>query len=290
MNVAIGSTEHPKIIGRVVAGACAALWLASLVLVLVRLPEGTPVSADPGAPAVPTWVTVLPAAVGIGLALLLPPRAPRLPVVSTRPRSLAIRTVVLLGLALAFPAVAAAVGVGAEAYVLLKVLFLVVAPVLLVLIVRHAVRIEAAPAAWRWWAPITVVAVWTLLSQVAPWNLPYDPGDIDPLLLVVAATTTALTAGVGEELFYRRWLQSHLEATLGPWPGIALASLLFALMHLASHGTGDLVLDSARAIVNQGSFGLLMGILWWRYRNLVLVIVAHVIVNGWAVGAYLLLG
>lgn len=284
--------EHPapKIIGRVILVTCSVLWLASLVVVLVRLPDGTPVSADPGAPAIPTWVTVLPALVGIAVALLLPPRAPRLPVVPVRPRQLAIRTAVLLGLAAAFPAVAAGAGVGAETYVLLKVLLLVLVPVVLVLVVRHAIRIEATPAPWRWWAPIMVVAVWTLLSQVAPWNLPYDPGDTDPLLLVVAATTTALTAGVGEELFYRRWLQSHLEATLGPWPGIALASLLFALMHLASHGTGDLVLDSARAIVSQGSFGLLMGILWWRYRNLLLVIVAHVIVNGWAVAAYLLFG
>lgn len=247
-------------------------------------------SADPGAPAIPTWVTVLPALVGIGLALLLPPRPPALPVVAVRPRRLGIRTAVLLALAIVFPTVTVIVGLTAEVYALVKVLLLVLVPVVVLLVVRHAVRIEATPAVWRWWAPIVIVALWTLLSQVAPWNPRHDLGDIDPVTLAIQGVVVGLTAGVGEELFYRRWLQTHLEAALGPWPGIALASVCFALMHLGSHSTGDFVLDIARAVVNQGSFGLLLGVLWWRYRNLLLIIVAHLITNGWGVAAHLITG
>ena len=119
------------------------------------------------------------------------------------------------------------------------------------------------------------------LSQVAPWNPAAPAQEVDLMYFIIAALLTALTAGVGEELFYRRWLQTRLEAALGAWPGIALSALLFALMHLGSHGSGDIVLDIARVIVVQGSFGLFVGIMWWRYRNLTAIIVVHLIANGW---------
>lgn len=59
-------------------------------------------------------------------------------------------------------------------------------------------------------------------------------------------------------------------------------------MHLGSHGTGDIVLDVARVIVAQGSFGLFLGVMWWRYRNLTALIIVHIITNGWGVAAALL--
>jgi membrane protease YdiL (CAAX protease family) len=61
-------------------------------------------------------------------------------------------------------------------------------------------------------------------------------------------------------------------------------------MHLGSHGTGDFLIDVARVIVIQGSFGLFLGIMWWRYRNLTANVIVHVFANGWAVGAALLAG
>jgi membrane protease YdiL (CAAX protease family) len=107
---------------------------------------------------------------------------------------------------------------------------------------------------------------------------------------VLIAVLTALTAGVGEELFYRRWLQTRVEALLGPWAGIILTSVAFALMHLGSHGTGEPLIDIPRLLVTHGSFGLFMGVLWWRYRNLTLIIAAHILYNGWSVGEHLILG
>lgn len=266
----------------------AAVWVASLVLLVSVYPQGTPVSADPGSLPVPYWVTLLPAAVGIALVLAIPPRSPRRPALVSSRRPFAITTAVLVALAIAFPIVVAGARLDAEWYALAKIVLLILIPAAALLIFRRGVTIEWNRDASRWWAPAVVIVVWTLLSQVAPWNDRFDLGDYDPLFLIVVALNTAITAGVGEELFYRRWLQTRLEAALGPWPGIALTALLFALMHLGSHGTGEPLIDVARVIVVQGSFGLFVGILWWRYRNLLANIVVHVIVNGWAVGVALL--
>lgn len=251
-------------------------------------PSGTAVSRDPGAPVIPIWVTLLPPAAGIALTLLLPRGSgPREATVRER-RPFMITTGALVALAVAFPLAAGAVPLSGETYVVGKFLLFMVVPAALLLMVRRAIRIDWRPDATRWWAPAIVIVIWTLLSQVAPWNPAItDPG-LGAEVLLTAAVATAITAGVGEELFYRRWLQTRLEAALGAWPGIVLASLAFALMHLGSHGTGAPLLDVARVIMAQGSFGCFVGVLWWRYRNLTAVIVVHIIVNGWSVAALLL--
>lgn len=104
----------------------------------------------------------------------------------------------------------------------------------------------------------------------------------------MAATATALTASIGEEIFYRYWLQTRLEALLGRWPGILLASLLFGLMHVASHGAGlGWGLTVAVVIAGQGVFGIVAGYLWSRYRRLWLPILLHLSSNGLMVVLYL---
>lgn len=278
-------------VGRVVLVVCALVAAASLAGVLIVYPGGTATSADPGAPTVPVWATVLPPLVGIALALLLPPRrAPRPAAVVDRSSRLASTTIGLLLLAAAFPLIVGLVPVEGEDYVLLKLALFIVVPAVLVLVVRRSIRLSRPRVAWRWWAPLIVVAVWTVLSQLGPWNPPTDFSGIDPASLAIAATATAVTAGFGEEFFYRRLLQSRLEAALGPWPGIALTALAFALMHLGSHGTGEPLADIARVVVAQGSFGLFVGVLWWRYRSFWAIVLAHLIVNGWPVLAAFVLG
>jgi membrane protease YdiL (CAAX protease family) len=278
---------HHRILGRTVLVLCAALGVLALGIVLVAEPDGAPTSADPGAPSVPWWAVLLPAAVGIALTLTLPRRMPEQPAIVSAPARHWAATWILLVLAAAFPLAVGALGLArSEGYVLLKVVMLIALPAVVVGVLR-GVRIDRVRDARRWWAPTVVVVVWVLLSQVAPWNPRPDLGGVDTSTLLVTAVATALTAGIGEELFYRRWLQTRLEASLGPAPGIALASLAFALMHLASHGTGAPVLDVARVVVAQGSFGLLLGILWWRHRNLPAIVVAHVVMNGWPVAEHL---
>jgi len=268
--------------------ACCLIAIVSVAAVLIGAPGGTQTSSEPGSPIIPYWVTWLPNLVGVALVLLIPQRAFSMPVTIGRHDRLKITTLGLVGLALAFPLMVALVPLQGELYILGKFVLLMVVPALLVSHFSGAVRIESRRDGARWWAAGIVVVVWTLISQVAPWNLGYDLGDLDPVFVMTAALATALTAGVGEELFYRRWLQTRLEATLGVLPGIALASLLFALMHLGSHSTGNLPLDLARVIAIQGSFGLFVGVMWWRYRNLLAVIVVHIISNGWQVAVALM--
>jgi uncharacterized protein len=100
------------------------------------------------------------------------------------------------------------------------------------------------------------------------------------VLLIVGVSLTFFTANVVEELFYRVALQTRLEATLGRWPGILLTGLLFAFMHLPTHGQLGSALAGLGAItIHQGVFGLFVGYLWSRYRNVWVLIAAHSIVN-----------
>lgn len=282
------SIRGPKALGFWVVAVAAILWVASFVTLIVVSPAGTAVSSDPGAETIAYWVTLLPSALGIALVLLIPRRSSARTAAVEDRRKFAVTTVVLLLLAALFPVTAATAPLQGELYVLGKLVLLIIIPGVLLLLVRRAVQINFRKDSARWWAPAIVIVLWVVVSQVAPWNATFDLGGLDPAFVVTAAIATALTAGVGEELFYRRWLQTRLEAGLGAWPGIVVASLAFALMHLGSHGTGDFFVDVARVIVVQGSFGMFLGIMWWRYRNLVANIVVHIIANGWAVAAALL--
>lgn len=180
--------------------------------------------------------------------------------------------------ALLFPAVAAS-GVSGEDYILAKAALLIVVPLIAVFLVRGSVAVSAERAAWRWWAPAIAIAVWAILRSMVDSSPDYS--GVDATTLLIAATATAVTAGFGEELFYRRLLQTRLEALLSPWAGTTIATAAFALMHLGSHATGDLLFDTASVIVVQGSFGLLMGVIWMRFRNFTAIVTAHVLANGW---------
>lgn len=272
-------------VGTIIAWGVAAAYLASLTRVTVVSPNGTPSSES-----VPLWHSLVPVAVGSALALSLPLlwRAPRLPVVVVEHSRLALSTLLLVILAIAFPVSVAATGGMGGWYLVLKALLLIAVPAVIVAVARPSISFNQPAVAWRWWAPGITVATWFVLAKLAPWHPAWDPGDVDPVFIAIAAILTALTAGVGEELFYRRWLQSRLEALFGAWAGILLASIAFGLMHLGSHGTGDLFVDIARVITHQGTVGLFLAILWWRYRNLTMIILAHILVNGWDVIVYLI--
>ena len=281
-------TALPRRLGRAMLVGSVLLSAVSIATIMLLLPGGTPVSSDPGAPSLPNWVILLPPAGGILLTLVLPWRAGPMPVVPVRLSRLLLTTTGLLVLLAVFSLVTGLVPLRGEDYVLGKFVLLMLIPGVLLLLVRDAVKIATRSGWWRWWAPLLVIAAWFYLSQVAPWNARYDPGDIDPVYLIIAALATAITAGVGEELFFRRWLQTRLEAILGAWAGIGVTSVLFGLMHLGSHGTGEVLVDIARVIAIQGTFGWFLGVLWWRYRNLTLIIGAHLLSNGWGVITYLI--
>lgn len=263
--------------------AIAAITAASLITVLVVMPEGIVLSADPGAPTHPLWTVLLPPIAVIALMFVLP-HPGKLPVTVVDHGRARASTLVVLACVIAFAVIVALPGVsGTGLYALAKGLVLIAIPATLVSLLQPAVDIARSRSAAQVWVPLVLIAVWALLAKAAPWHPSYDYGGFDPVMLLVGGLITALTAGVGEELVYRRWLQTRLEAFLGAWPGIALASLLFAWVHLGTHGSGNLPLDAAVAIVAQGTSGLMLGIMWWRYRLLWPLIVIHILMNGWEI-------
>jgi membrane protease YdiL (CAAX protease family) len=268
------------------------IGVLALIVLLTVSPDGIRQSSDPGSRLTPLWVVLLPSVVALALIRALPWKTPSLEPNISDARVIRRNVIALLVCAVAFPLVVGIAEIeGSVWYYLAKVVLLVAIPAALMWRSRRNIDLARPRVAWQWWAPVVVVAVWTILSQASPWIVvPTFPG-VDMEYLIVAATLTALTAGVGEELFYRYWLQIRAEALLGRWGGIVLASFAFAIMHLGGDRQGNgILVEIAAVIIVQGSFGLMLGYLWSKYRNLALVIAAHILANGYAVFAYVIAG
>ena len=103
---------------------------------------------------------------------------------------------------------------------------------------------------------------------VEPAALVAEPSVVQFLLL---AAIMVLFVGFVEEVLFRGILQSALVEALGYWPGVLLASFLFAMMHSA-YGT---VLEMAFAAL----VGLVFGVIYTRTRSITLVAVIHGVLN-----------
>lgn len=107
---------------------------------------------------------------------------------------------------------------------------------------------------------------WTSLSHLR--------SEIDEKIMPIFANSRlpdlalmAFLAGVGEELFFRGWLQSVLTSKFDTWVGILIASVIFGLAHY---------LSSTYAIY-AGLTGLYLGIIFQLSGNLYIVMVIHAV-------------
>jgi membrane protease YdiL (CAAX protease family) len=75
------------------------------------------------------------------------------------------------------------------------------------------------------------------------------------------------TAGLGEELLFRGVLQTALSEWFGRWIGLAMASLLFGMMHPIT----------VAYVILACLLGVYLGWIWMTSGNLLIVIVAHAI-------------
>jgi membrane protease YdiL (CAAX protease family) len=89
----------------------------------------------------------------------------------------------------------------------------------------------------------------------------------------------SLLAGLGEEMLFRAVIQGTLADWLGPWWGLLLASLVFALLHAIT----------ATYVVLAFLLGLYLGYVWLANGNLLVVIIAHTLYD-FCVLVYLLRG
>ncbi|MBP2476364.1 membrane protease YdiL (CAAX protease family) [Crossiella equi] len=240
--------------------------------------------AGNGTISIPVLGSLVAAVVALVLTRWVPPRLPEgFPgEVAAQPR-VGRQAAFLTGIALLFPALLWAVpGLGRDVgYLGLKLLLFFALP-LVVLACTGGIRLPTIrpTGRWRWLGPAVVGVVFLAVLQGWPWT-PSQPGIVgDPVELLVGVVLVFLTASVGEELFYRYLLQTRLEARLGRWPGILASSLLFPLMHLPTRLlVFDLATGVAAVVVVQGTFGLVMGYLWSRYRNFWALVAVHAGVN-----------
>ena len=247
-------------------------------------------SSDEAAGPYPLWMPLASALIVLLLTRLVPPHLPAIDPLAGIDRRRLIREVwVLVGAALAFPALivtATAAGVPRDAvYSSIKVLMFLVIP----LLAFRMLRGDGPKARWRArldrtriLAPIVPVVAWIALARLGPLAPPASAlsGLPDPVTVAVASLITLLTAGVLEEVFYRGFVQTRLESLVGRWPAIATASVLFAAMHIASHVHATTVaVDLATIVAVQGTFGVMQGYLWSRYRNIWAPIAIHIAVN-----------
>ena len=84
----------------------------------------------------------------------------------------------------------------------------------------------------------------------------------------------SLSAGVGEEMLFRGVLQASLMDWLGVGWGLALASILFGVLHPIS----------VSYIVIAGFLGLYLGAIWIYNGNLLTVMVTHALYDFVALG------
>lgn len=297
MSATPSSPARPGLTGRawprpaLVAVGLGVFLLAGLT-VLVTVGGRIRPSSDPGSPSTHVGWGWLAAAVLLAVCAATSRRLR--PTQSEPGPRIGADLAVLLACAMAFPLVMRLPVPWAPGdYVLVKVVLLLAVPALVLWWTHRRV----GPGV-RWVRPRLSRAALTgallgivahqAITQLGPGAATADLSRYDRTTLVVAATATALTASIGEEVFYRYWLQTRLEALFGAWAGILTTAVVFGLMHLASHTAGyGLGLGTAIVVANQGVSGIVLGYLWSRYRRLWMPILLHLSVNGLQVVLFL---
>lgn len=248
-------------------------------------------SQDQGAQSAPLFGMVIAAGVTLVIVRFLPLKLHSAPPLVKDPLRSHQDLIVLLSCAVIFPFTAFLPG-PAENFIIWKVVLLILLPALYLRRRSHSSSIKIirpSPDYPLWVLALVPVILYVTATQVGPLAPAAPTGWPDLLTLAIASIITALTAGVGEELFYRYWLQSRLEAVAGRWFGILLVSLVYGLMHLGTHGAGlSLDVGVTTVIASQGVFGLLLGYLWSRYRIIWICIVLHIMNNGMLVFLHIL--
>lgn len=260
----------------------------ALVAVAIRAQAGAwdVAQGDSGA-TVPLWSTWLATLVGVLVATVIGPRPPRTDRTDERTpagteRALRWQVAALTLAAVMFTALLLSFGVDEPVFTGGKLVLLVTLPLLVMRVWRvpYAARDDRVPTLRHHGGALAAVLAWGALTFLAPWSSSgtRPPVDAAPLELATILLVGFLVNAVIEEVFYRRWLQTRLEAVTGPWAAIVVTSVLFGAWH-AALGTGGLVVDLAGALLHQGAIGVFLGFLWSRYRLMWPILVAHGALN-----------
>jgi len=240
---------------------------------------------------IPIWHSLLPAFLGIFLIRMIPYKSQNHRSFQQMERHhLVVQSIVLLVSCVLFTASLITIdqqGLHFELYYLaFKLTTLLCIPLIFLLIYRKMTGgqqefILAKPRSRRHAiAPLIIIVVWGYLKFYSPIAQPegaIEATDLTELLLLVFIGF--IINSVLEEVFYRVWLQTRLEALLGRWPAILLVSMLWSIWHVAIQGSGQWDIDVATVIANHGVTGLFLGYLWARYRRVWVIILIHGLMN-----------
>ena len=124
---------------------------------------------------------------------------------------------------------------------------------------------------------VTMVVVVVISGLDPAANRAGELGQADPLVFALLVPVSVLLIGPGEELLFRGVIQNSLVEALGRWPGILLATLLFAAAHVFSLA-GPL---SGRAVTVVLLFvpGLVLALTYDYTENLVVPSLVHGLYN-----------
>ncbi len=143
---------------------------------------------------------------------------------------------------------------------------------------REGLRLRTAGVPATLLGTLTVVSILPAMAAAAERWIEHPP-QLQEFLMGLASADSmpewiavflslAIVPAVCEEIFFRGFLQRSLETRLGRFAGIALATLVFGLMHGVSRAPTSIVL------------GGLLGILAWRTDSILPGMAAHAAVNG----------
>ncbi|RPK27981.1 hypothetical protein EDO6_03504 [Paenibacillus xylanexedens] len=240
---------------------------------------------------IPIWHSMLPAFLGIFLIRMIPYKSQYPPSFQQMEKQhVVVQSIVLLLSGILFAVSLITIdqqGLHFQLYYLaFKLTTLLFIPLILLLIYRKMTAgqqdsISVNSRSRRHViAPLIVIVVWGYLKFYSPIAQPEGAivgTDTTELLLLMLIGF--MINSVLEEVFYRVWLQTRLEALLGRWPAILLASLLWSIWHIAIQGNGQWDIDVATVIANHGVTGLFLGYMWARYRKIWVIILIHGLMN-----------
>jgi membrane protease YdiL (CAAX protease family) len=127
-----------------------------------------------------------------------------------------------------------------------------------------------------------VLALWCV-PQLAYVLVSAFMGGVHPLRLVTDFIRNGFQNGPVEEFLFRGALQTRLTLLLGAGWGLVLSALAFGVWHVGANARlethGDLVIAALVGIIGQAPYGLALGVIFQRTRNLLAGSVFHMLVD-----------